>query len=161
MIRTTLIAILLVFTCSANAGHCVADTPALTSQWVHIHDNDLDPPKSSVRRALSDELFALLKKERACVVREQGVCALDADIWTETQDGQIVGPITFQESERDDVSAVVKMNYKFSLEDNGKNAKNWSSTVRLIRKTQKSCWTVDDIVGPDGTSLKTLLRDYK
>ncbi len=161
MIRRPLIAILLAFTCNANAANCVADTPAMTSQWVHAHDRDLDPPKKNVRRALSDELFSLLKKEHECVVREQGVCALDADLWTETQDGQIVGPIVFEESARDDASAVVKMKYKFSLEDNGQDAKNWSSTIRLTRKTHTSCWTVDDIVGPDGTSLKALLRQNK
>ena len=161
MIRTALIPILLAFAGNAIAGNCVADTPAMTSQWVHAHDRDLNPPKKSVRRALSDELFALLKKEHECVVREQGVCALDADLWTETQDGRIVGPIAFQESERGDASAVVKMKYKFSLEDNGSDAKNWTTTVRLTRKTQKSCWTVDDIIGPDGTSLKTSLLQYK
>ena len=161
MIRTAPVAILLAFSCTAKAGGCVADTPAMTAQWVHAHDQDLDPPKKSVRGALSDELFALLKKEHECVVREQGVCALDADLWTETQDGQIVGPIAFQESERGDTSAVVQMNYKFSLEDDGRDAKNWSSTIRLTRRTDKSCWTVDDIIGPDGTSLKTLLHQNK
>lgn len=157
-IRVPLVAILLTLIGNAHAGNCVADTPAATAHWVHDHDRDLDPPKRNVRRALSNELYALLKKEHDCVVRTQEVCALDADLWTETQDGQIVGPIAFQESEHGDESATVRMNYRFSLDENGRDAKNWSSTVRLTRKTATSCWTVDDIIGPDGTSLKSLLR---
>ena len=90
-----------------HAASCVVDTPVATAKWVHDHDADLLPPKKKVKVALTNELFGLLKKEHECVKRTNEVCAIDADLWTNTQDGGIFGGVTFNESDSTAVTSTV------------------------------------------------------
>ena len=156
--RLTLSIILIFSGLPVFAEPCIARAPTSTAEWLYRHNADLLPPKESVRAALSKELFELLKKERECVERTQEVCAIDADLWTNTQDGGIWGAVHFEQTDFSPTSATVVMKYKFAIYEDGRDARDWVTTVFLTRVDPKACWVVGDIVGPDGLSLKKALR---
>lgn len=156
--RALILAVFVSWTIPAFTAPCVATTPASTAEWLYRHDAELLPPKEVVKAALSKDLLGLLKKESECVKRTQEVCAIDANLWTNTQDGNVWGPVRFEESSRLPTSATVLMKYKFALYEDGRDAKAWITTVSLARSNSKACWTVDDIIGPEGRSLKAALR---
>lgn len=59
------------------------------------------------------------------------------------------------------MKATVKMKYKFALYEDGHDAIDRVTAIYLTRKSASACWTVDDIVGPDGWSLKKALLSNK
>ena len=146
---------------STFAATCVAPTPSATARWLHDHDTKIDPPEKIIRAALSNELYRLLQKEHACIEKTQEVCAIDADLWTNAQDGGIYGTASFADAATTPVKATVEMKYKFALYENGHDAIDKMTTIYLVRKSASACWTVDDIVGPEGWSLKKALLTNK
>lgn len=142
----------------ASANTCVADSPEATVRWLHENDPVLSPPADNSRHVLSTELAQLLQKEKECVERTQEICAIDADIWTSSQDGHIFGKAKFISVEKTSVSALVEMRYKFTLYEDGRDSENKTTKVRLVRNSAKTCWAVDDILGEGDWSLKQLLR---
>ena len=49
------------------------------------------------------------------------------------------------------------MKYKFALYEDGRDAKDLMTAIRLVKTSANACWVVDDIIGPEGLSLKKQL----
>lgn len=137
----------------AVASSCVSGTPAGVAQWVYRND----PQLMKARPAVSPRLAGLMRQERACIARTREVCALDWDFWTASQEGRVVGNPRFEEATQDAARATVRMKFWFSLEDDGRNAAETTTTIQLVRDRPDGCWAVDDIVDPQGGSLKAAL----
>lgn len=113
------------------------------------------------RVLLSDGLFVLLQKEAACM-DENGMCAIEADPWTAAQDGDHGDPLHYRHLSRqkdddgNEVAASVELCCQFTL---GGASEQRCVVLKLVRGP-RTPWKVDDLVSPDGQSLRETLQGY-
>lgn len=113
----------------------------------------LHPEKAGA--AVSPHLLELLKREEKC--SDGYICAIEADPWTDAQDGDVSEPITFEIDSHAEGKDVVRMCYRFVLD--ARRPKSECSRV-VVSKTADGRWLVDDLIAPDGKSLRHLLETY-
>lgn len=141
----------------AAPASCVAADAVATARWLFAHREQLYGPDGPLAAVMSEPLAAALRAEQACVRRTDEVCALDADLWTNAQEGVIVEPIGFEEIARADTRASVRVSYGFSLWEDGRDAKPAATLVQLVRADAAACWLLDDLVGAQAVSLREML----
>jgi len=135
-------------------GHVVRK---LYRQFPRFH---ADPEPA--RALLSDGLLALLQKDAACA-DENGMCAIEADPWTAAQDGDHAEPLHYRrlalekDADGNEVAASVELCYRFTL---GETAEQRCAVLNLTRGP-RTAWKVDDLVSPDGQSLRATLQAYR
>ncbi|WP_412480427.1 hypothetical protein [Azonexus sp. IMCC34839] len=129
---------------------CADKDPALVAKSFHENHTvfHLDSP-SNLKSIISSRLYSALSREYKCSRNE--LCAVEADPWTDAQDGEITKPIRFKTTQKTDTAAAVRMSYTFSLSDN----RQWQQSVlvRLERNSVQGCWLISDLVSPKGQSL--------
>ncbi|MCL7713341.1 hypothetical protein [Stenotrophomonas mori] len=134
-------------------GHVVR---ALYRQFPRFH---ADPEPA--RALLSDGLLALLRKDAACAAGN-GRCAIEADPWTAARDGDPAGPLHYRrlgvekDAEGHDVAARVELCYRSTL---GESPEPHCVVLSLTRGP-RTAWQLDDLVSPDGQSLRGALQAY-
>lgn len=116
---------------------------------------------------LTPSLKALIDKDVACADRE-GMCAIGADPWMAAQDGERQSPVEFATSDVRYMAtgvpsaASVEVCFNFVLEGHAGHAghagQRRCAVVRVTR-TAGEQWRVDDLVDPDGQSLRALLQE--
>lgn len=110
---------------------------------------------------LTPSLKALIDKDVACAARE-GMCAIGADPWMAAQDGERQSPVEFATSDVRYMAAGVpsaarvQVCFNFVLE--GHAGQRRCAVVRVTRTVGEQ-WRVDDLVDPDGQSLRALLQE--
>ena len=67
----------------------------------------LQPPQALVSAAFAKALHG----ERACQVREEGICTIDSDPWLDAQDGDIDSPVRYSWKEISATTGQVEMRY--------------------------------------------------
>jgi hypothetical protein len=136
---------------------CAVDDPAAVAKSFysgHAEFSSEDPAK--IRAIITPRLFDALDKEYKCAQGQ--ICALEADPWTDAQDGQIGKPVAFATASNSGVKASVSMSYTFILDK--KHRKQRRVTLLLQRKSLADCWLVDDLVGPRGDSLVQAIEKW-
>ena len=105
----------------------------------------LEPPPALV----SPAFVKALRGERACQVREEGICTIDSDPWLDAQDGDIDSPVRYSWKEISATTGQVEMRYSV-----------WNTAyltrLPMVREGQ-GCWQVDDILTNSGRSVRRIL----
>lgn len=109
---------------------------------------------------LSPEFSDLIKKELDC--SKEQICAIDWDVWTGAQDGDIVGKPEFKiqngNARYSRVTVILKL--KNGVRNDGTEAVTYPRTTIVLKKpTKNSCWLVDDHILTNGQSLKEILQE--
>ena len=87
------------------------------------------------------------------------MCALDFDVWTAAQDGDLGLPLKVGTARVAGNVAEVPLSYRFVL--GPRESKAMGSTLRLAQEPPSPCWQVADLVGPNGDSTLKLLEDFQ
>lgn len=156
-----LIAIVLSCTISLSAIHdafaaCANDDPAAVAKSFyseHAQFSSEDPAK--IKAIVAPRLFDALDREYKCA--QGDICAIEADPWTDAQDGSIGKPVEFATSSNSGTEASVSMTYPFILD---KKPRQKHATLHLQRKSAADCWLISDLVGPRGESLLQAIEKW-
>ncbi|WP_294987523.1 hypothetical protein [uncultured Stenotrophomonas sp.] len=105
----------------------------------------LQPPPALVSAAFGKAL----RGERACQVREEGICTIDSDPWLDGQDGDIDSAVRYQWKQASATAGQVEMYYTVWGEAR-------LTRVPMVRQGQ-GCWQVDDILTHRGRSVRKIL----
>ena len=140
---------------SANAM-CVTGNPAEAAQTFYAgHANFLSETPKGLRGIVGSRLLALLYLEYDCPKGE--LCAIDADPWTDTQDGKITEPLTYKVLKNSANKATVQMGYLFEIGEGPLLEKH--ALMEFERSAERSCWMLSDVIGPnEGSLLQHLAR---
>lgn len=136
---------------------CASDDPAAVAKSFytkHAEFSSEDPAK--IKTIITPRLFAALDQEYKCAQGQ--ICALEADPWTDAQDGDIGKPVEFATASNSGVEATVSMTYPFILDKAHHQQKH--VTLLLQRKAPTDCWLLGDLVGPRGESLVQTLEKW-
>ena len=139
--RKLVVALLIGLTPALHA-QCVTTSPALAAQTLfRVGYRFLGAQQASTH--LSADLSRLVTREIAC--RTQGeVCAVDWDVWTGTQDGDVGQLIVTREVERKQANLVkVKMSFEFLPSPTAR--KEIRSVIVTAVRDASGCWKVDDL----------------
>jgi len=145
-----LISALLLLGAHCSYAACVNEDPALVAKsFYENHSGFHSDDPANIKSIISPRLYSALSREHKCSRNE--LCAVEADPWTDAQDGEITKPIRFKTTQKKGTTAAVRMSYAFSLSDN----RRWrqSVLVRLERNSVQGCWLISDLVSPKGQSL--------
>lgn len=146
-------AILAVTLAPAAVADCKADGPLATARWVFEHAYRFYAQSApEAAEILSPALLALLEKEWQCKAAG-GVCALDADPWTDSNDAQAEDPIVFSLVASPLDRRRVAVRYVFQ----GEPAR---AELSLVQDPATQCWRVDDLAGRKNASLRRRLQQH-
>lgn len=109
-------------------------------------DGDLLAPPAAL---VSPAFGKALRAERACQVREEGICTIDSDPWLDGQDGDIDGPVRYVWQPASATTGKVEMRYPV-----------WGTprlTLLPMLRIGEGCWQVDDIITDRGHSVRKIL----
>lgn len=159
MPRLLLLALIVAGTPLALA--CPAETPLETARGLHGKHYDLGRNDKGLREVLSPALWQLLEKNWKCEDEGGGVCAIEADPWTDAQDGEMLTPPSFRVVDSTATTARIEATYRFGWKEMADKATHEKSVVVLVKDAKSGCWQVDDLVGAHGNSLARTLRDYR
>jgi hypothetical protein len=136
---------------------CPIDDPAAVAKSFyskHVQFSSENPAK--IRTIITSRLFAALDREYKCAQGQ--ICALEADPWTDAQDGDIGKPVEFATATNSGVEATVSMTYPFILDKTHHQQQH--VTLFLQRKSPTDCWLLSDLVGPRGESLVQTIEKW-
>lgn len=136
---------------------CAVDDPAAIAKSFyskHARFSSEDPAR--IRTIITSRLFDALEREYKCAQGQ--ICALEADPWTDAQDGEIGKPVEFATASNSGVGATVSMTYTFILDK--AHRKQQHATLLFQRKSPTDCWLFDDLVGPRGESLLQTIEKW-
>ena len=136
---------------------CAIDDPAAAAQSFYTKHADFstqDP--TPIKELLTPRLFAALAMEYKCAQGE--ICAIEADPWTDAQDGSIGKPVAFATTSNAGGKAAVSMTYTFVLDKSHRKPKH--ATLLLQRTSASECWQLDDLKGPLGVSLVQMIEKW-
>ncbi len=140
---------------------CVAKGPVDTAKWIFRYHYNFSLYRKGSGSYLSEHLLALLKRDWGCQSAGD-ICAMEADPWTNAQDGGVLGPIQFTLTASDGTRARVTLAYEFGWNEQGApKPEPAKATLILIRQVDTSCWLLDDIIGPRGDSLRAQLENWQ
>ena len=151
----------LVFAASPAAQGCPAASPLDTARALHARHYDLGRTDKGLAEILSPALWQLLQKNWKCEDEGGGVCAIDADAWTDAQAGEMLTTPTFRQVALTATTAKVEAAYRFGWKEMADKATDEKSFVLLVKDATSGCWRVDGLVGAHGNSLAKTLRDYR
>ena len=133
---------------SASAT-CAVDDPAAVAKSFYTNHVDFSSENpAKIKKLVTQRFFDAMDREYKCAQGQ--ICALEADPWTDAQDGDIGKPVEFATASNSGVEAKVTMTYPFIL---GKAHSQKHVTLHLQRESATACWLLDDLVGPRGESL--------
>jgi hypothetical protein len=135
---------------------CAIDDPAATAKSFyskHAQFSSENPAK--IKTIITPRLFDALDREYKCAQGQ--ICALEADPWTDAQDGDIGEPVEFATASNSGVEATVSMTYPFVL---GKTHSQKRVTLHLQRESPTDCWLLSDLVGPRDESLVRAIEEW-
>lgn len=141
---------------TAHAG-CLSDDPLVMARSFFAGHADFafdDPAK--IRELLTPRFFAALAREHRCAKGE--LCAIEADPWTDAQDGDILRPATFKTTTNSGTQAEIKMSYYFALSTSQKRLQ--SVALKYRHSELSGCWELADLISPSGQSLVNHLEKW-
>ena len=148
--------LVVLWTIRGAAAACPSDDPAAVAKLFyadHAEFSSEDPAK--IKEIITQRFFDALDREHKCAQGQ--ICALEADPWMDAQDGKIGKPVEFATVNNSGIEATVSMTYPFILE---KTPRQQRVTLLLQRDTPKSCWLLNDLVGPHGDSLVRTIEKW-
>jgi hypothetical protein len=113
----------------------------------HAEFSSENPAK--IKAIVSPRLFDALDREYKCA--QGDVCAIEADPWTDAQDGEMGKPVEYATVSNSGTEASVSVTYPFVLDKTHRKQKR--ATLLLQRRSATECWLISDLKGPRGESL--------
>ena len=129
---------------------CASDDPAAVAKSFHDKHAEFsseDPAK--IKTIITPRFFDALDREYKCA--QGDVCAIEADPWTDAQDGEMGKPVEFATVSNSGTEATISMTFPFILDKANHEQKH--ATILLQRKSATECWLIGDLKGPRGESL--------
>lgn len=120
-----------------------------------------DDPEPKMTDLLYTSDFKQVITNHAECVGDNGICNLHFDPWLDAQDGYADGEIDYSVQKLDAETLSVDLNYQFRVHS---TLPARPQTVSLLLKRAKSeqCWKLDDMLLPDRTSMKAMMKnDYE
>jgi hypothetical protein len=158
MLRSLSIAVALGVFSTASA--CPASDAIGTARWIQATHYAFYVSGNGSREFLSAPLFQLLKDDWKCQNANE-ICAIGANPWTEAQDGEILGQPSFRTVSSGRTTAKVEMTYLFGWREMADKAVSQRSYLYLAKDPATYCWVLDDLVGPQGQSLRQALTTFR
>jgi hypothetical protein len=153
------IAIAFACTLPAVALACPAKNPLDTARWIYSNHADFYVNGKGGPDYLSSALRDLLKRDWKC--QEPGdQCAIDANPWTNAQDGEVMQPVKWALVSSSDKQAVVEMSYGFAFNTAGETPKPVTSRLMMVKNPSSQCWVLDNLIGPEQISLAQTLQAF-
>jgi len=152
----TVLFFLLAPSMAVAADKCDSAVMAAEYFYEHAYDFNYHPSKA----LLTDEFQGAVKRELLCASRH-GVCILNYDPWTGSQDsGEILqGSEKFELEDGALASAAessVRMTFTFALRNHDTQKLISSEQVKIglkLRKEPAACWKIHNVIDLFGTSL--------
>ena len=143
----------------AQGASCLGKEPVEASKnfYKKYADFYANNPKK-YGSVLTPAFASVLKRNYDCQIREQGICALDADPWTNAQDGDVYNPRFGIQTTNGELQAVVSMDYLFKF-DKKEKGKPQTVKLQLTRRDVQSCWQVNEFYDPSGVPLTRTIRN--
>ena len=134
---------------AAHAAPACEDAAGVARAFFEATSGDdgrvLDAPAALVSPAFNKAL----REERACQVREEGICTIDSDPWLDAQDGDIDSPVRYSWKPVSATAGEVTLSYSVWKEAH-------VTRLPMVRKG-KGCWQVDDVITHSGQSVRRIL----
>lgn len=147
--RSTAWACTLALAALNSASACGVDDPnAVAQSFFAKHAQFSSENPSKIKSLVTPRLFDALDREYKCAQGQ--ICAVEADPWTDAQDGRIGKPVEFATVSNSRVEATVSMTYPFILD---KKPVQKHATLVLQRGAPTECWLIGDLMGPRGESF--------
>jgi hypothetical protein len=142
--------------------HCLGSDALQAAKALYLYDYEFavgDPAKSE--GLLDSRLGDRLARNFAC--ETDGICAIDADTWTGTQDGAVAEPISISYADDGSARSIrdVKVRFAFSFALKGEKPVPESAILEFARDGEGQCWKLFDMTSAAGTSLLRQLIDYQ
>jgi len=138
----------------AALADCKADGPLATARWIFEHAYRFYAQGApDAREYLTPALLALLEKEWRCKA-DQGRCALDADPWIDSSEGEAGDPVVFSLVASPIERRRVAVRFVFQ----GEPAR---AELSLVQDASTQCWLADDLAGRRNTSLRRRLQQHE
>ena len=147
---------MVLWTIRSAAAACPTDDPAAIAKSFyskHAAFSSEDPAK--IKKIVTRRFFDAMDREYKCAQGQ--ICAIEADPWTDAQDGRIGKPVEFATTSNSGIEAAVSMTYPFILD---KTPRQQRVTLLLQRESPTDCWLLSDLVGPRGESLVRTLEEW-
>ncbi len=155
IVKTLACSMMLLAIRSASASCAIDDPAAVAKSFYSRHANFSSEDPAKIKKIITPRFFDALSQEYKCAQGQ--ICALEADPWTDAQDGNIGKPVEFATDSNSGVEAKVSMTYPFIL---GKTHGQKHVTLLLQRESATDCWLVSDLVGPRGDSLVRAIEEW-
>ena len=141
--------------CHASAACTIDDPVAVAKSFYSKHADFSSEDPAKIKGIVTPRFFAALDREYKCAQGQ--ICALEADPWTDAQDGSIGKPVEFATASNSGLEARISMTYPFIL---GKAHSQKRVTLVLQRESPTGCWLLSDLVGPQGESLVQAIEKW-
>lgn len=137
---------------------CSGQTPVKAAEAFYKAHKDfaIEDPKR-LHGQVTKRFYEALAFEHRCKVGE--ICAIDFDLWTGAQDGNIQKPITFQLASGNGNTALVNMRYTFALDR--LRSKSQAAKIQVERGATEKCWLIADVLSPDGISAIRTIEEFR
>lgn len=136
---------------------CASDDPvAVAKSFYTKHPEFASENPVKIKTVITARFFSALDREYKCSQGE--VCAIEADPWTDAQDGKIGKPVEFETVSNSDLETVVAMTFPFILDKS--HHEQMRAKIVLQRKTTTECWLIGDIADPHGDSLLQFVEEW-
>jgi len=139
---------------------CPAATPVDSARWIYEKHQDFYVNGKGSADYLSKPLLTLLKRDWTCQGPGGDQCAIDANPWTDAQDGDVQKPIEWKLVSTSDKQAVVEMIYVLGYKDAPQQAPMTQTSRLLLAKNANSCWVLDNLQGPQDNLLVETLQNF-
>jgi hypothetical protein len=151
-----LVVMVVLWTIRSAAAACPSDDPAaIAKSFYSKHPEFASEDPAKIKKLVTARLFDVLDREYKCAQGQ--ICAIEADPWTDAQDGRIGKPVEFTTASNSGVEATVSMSYPFIL---NKTPRQQQVKLLLQRQSPTDCWLLNDLVGPRGQSLVRTLEEW-
>ena len=152
----TLVCLMMLWGIRCASASCAIDDPAAVAKSFYSkHANFSSEDPARIEKITTRRFFDALDREYKCAQGQ--ICAIEADPWTDAQDGRIGKPVEFAVASNSGVEASVSMTYPFIL---GKTHGQKHVTLLLQRQSPGECWLLGDLVGPGGESLVRAIEEW-
>ena len=150
------IAMFAILTSASLLAEVTSDPVTAAQEFYRNHKNFHYTDPAEIRALITPRFYKALKSEYAVPKGELG--AIEADPWTDAQDGEIHPPVTFTCISNSGNKARVKMSYIFFLDKN----RSWPQSVilKLQKAPTSTKWLVSDLTTPHNGSLIDLIEKY-